>query len=122
VAGDRRTRYLILGAAAIAALLVFRHHGPRAQHVRVVLGAKAAKVTTLTLALHERADDDPLRHARFDYAKGAAPRVAAWDLEAPSGVYTVRVEAETIEGRRTVEREVTLAEGTASVDVVEALP
>ncbi|MCA9587581.1 MAG: hypothetical protein KC657_19780 [Myxococcales bacterium] len=122
MAGDRRTRYLILGAAAIAALLVFRLHGPRAQHVRVVLGAKSAKVTALTLALHEHPDDDPLRRARFEYARGAAPRVASWDLEAPSGAYTVRVEAETTEGRRTVEREVTLAEGTASVDVVEALP
>lgn len=123
MAADRRRRLLLLAAAGLAVVLVFRMKAPRGQTVRLVLGAKAASVSAIDAELREPgASGESLRRARFAFDPGRAPRVVTWEVEAPDGAYATRFEVETREGRRTVEREVTLAGGATSIDLVDALP
>ncbi|MBX3189888.1 MAG: hypothetical protein KF819_22875 [Labilithrix sp.] len=110
-------RFLIL-AAGLAIFFYFSQKSPREQHVRIVLGPGAPEVTAVELQYV--ADDEIMREARMTYEAGRAPRVVAHDPQLPDGEYRLKIDVDTREGRRAVERRVTLGGGTTQVDL--ALP
>ena len=93
---------------------------PQEQHVRVVLGAAASDVTMVDLQ-YVATDGDVAREAHFTYPKGAAPRVVAHEPELPNGEYRLQIDLDTIDGRRAIQRQVTLGGGSTQVDVSSAL-
>ncbi len=114
------TRLLFL-ACGLGITFYLAARGPRAQHLRFVLGAAGSSVVDLEVQYLRMEDSEVLREARLPYGPGGAPRVVAHDPELPDGLYRLRIEIETREGRRVVERQVTLSGGTTSVDLVPAL-
>lgn len=109
---------ILLAGGALAAYLASR--GPRTQHVRFVLGAAASEVTMLEVQYVDP-EGDVARQARLTFDAGAAPRVVPHEPELPDGDYRLRIEVDAREGRRAVERQVTLSGGTTSVDLAGAL-
>ena len=112
-----RILFLVFG---LAVALYLGTQGPQEQHVRVVLGAAASEVTTLDLQYIAK-DGDVAREAHFTYPKGAAPRVVAHEPELPNGEYRLQIELDTHDGRRAIQRQVTLGGGSTQVDVSSAL-
>jgi hypothetical protein len=112
-------RFLIL-AAGLLVLMYFTQRAPRDQHVRLVLGDVAADVTAVDLQ-YVAADGEVMREARMTFDPGKAPRVVAHDPKLPDADYRLRIEVDTREGRRSVERRVTLGGGTTQVDLAGAL-
>lgn len=116
----RRLSFLVLGAGAAAALFL-QTRLPREQHVRFVLGEAAPEVTGLDVAYVEEGGE-VAREARLAFEPGRAPRIVAHDPSLADGPYRLRIEVETREGRRAVERQVTLSGGTTQVDLAAARP
>jgi hypothetical protein len=114
------TRILFL-ACGLGITFYLASSGPREQHVRFVLGASAPSVEALDVEYQRLEDGEPLRNARLVFPSGSAPRVVAHDPELPDGVYRLRLQIDTREGRRAAERQVTLSGGTTSVDLAPAL-
>lgn len=106
-------------AAGLGAVLYLGSKKPREQHVRVVLGDRAADVTALELT-YATPSGDVARHARLSF-DAAAPRIVAHDPELADGDYVLRIEVDAREGRRSTERRVTLAGGTTQIDLVDVL-
>jgi hypothetical protein len=121
-----RRRLLPLLFIAIGAAFYFTlaPHWPADQHVRIVLGERAPRVEEVTLrcATSERSSsDDWLREVTFRYAKGSAPRIVSYEPRLVRGDYLVEVEIHSDDGRVvTLDRHVTLAGGTTSIDLPEA--
>lgn len=116
----RRVRSIvILGFAAFAAFYVATLR-PREQHVRIVLGAGAPEVSAVELR-YVAADEEVAREARFTYTPGRAPRVVAHEPELPDGPYRLEIDLDARDGRRMVQRQVTLGGGSTQVDVSDAL-
>ncbi len=94
---------------------------PRDQHVSLVLGAAAPEVTQLEIQ-YEAADGDLARAARMTFGSGGAPRVVSHAPQLADGDYRLRIDLDTArQGRRSVERRVTLGGGTTQVDLAPIL-
>lgn len=118
----RRPLALLLLGVGLAVALYLGSRAPRAQHVRIVLGDRAPTVLSVELQYLGDGDGaDLVRDARFSYEIGRAPRVVAHDPELPDGDYRLTIDVQTREGRRSVQRRVTLGGGTSQVDVGAAL-
>lgn len=94
--------------------------GPHEQHVRVVLGNGAPLVTAVGIQ-YLGADGEVARETRIDYAASGAPRIVAHDPELRNADYLVQIDLDTREGRRTVQRQVTLGGGSTQIDVASVL-
>ena len=94
--------------------------GPREQHVRIVLGAAAPDVTAVDVAYVGK-DGDTLREAHFTYPKGTAPRVVSHEPQVPDGDYRLQIEVDARDGRRAIQRQVTLGGGSTQIDLSQAL-
>ena len=104
-----------LGVAAYLGKL-----GPREQHVRVVLGNGAPLVSAVGIQYLDP-DGTLARETRIDYAGSGAPRIVAHDPELRNADYLVQIDLETRDGRRTVQRQVTLGGGSTQIDVASVL-
>jgi hypothetical protein len=109
---------VLAGGALIAAYLSAK--APRDQHVKLVLGPRADDVTGLEVQ-YVAADGDVARDARMTFSPGPTPRVVAHQPQLPDGDYRLRIDLDTREGRRSVERRVTLGGGTTQVDLAGVL-
>lgn len=94
--------------------------GPQEQHVRVVLGAAAPDVTEVGLLYYSK-DGDMARETRFVYPRGGAPRVVSHEPQLSNGEYRLQIEVDARDGRRAVQRQVTLGGGSTQIDVSTAL-
>ncbi len=112
-----RFAFLVVGLLVALYLGTLR---PQEQHVRVVLGAGAPEVTGVDLQ-YVAGDGEVAREAHFAYPAGAAPRVVAHEPELPNGEYRLQIEVEARDGRRDIQRQVTLGGGSTQVDVSSAL-
>jgi hypothetical protein len=117
----RRITSLAFLAFGLAVAFYLSKAGPHEQHVRFVLGGAAPAVTQLEIE-YVAEDFEVAREARMTFTEGAAPRVVPHDPELPDGSYVLRIGVGTTEGRRAVERRVTLSGGTTSVDLAGVLP
>lgn len=115
----RRLSFAILGGGALVAVL-FATKAPHEQHVRLALGDAAPGVTLVEIA-YVTEGGEPSRETRLAYEPGKAPRVVALDPQLPDGPYLLRIDVGTREGRKSVERQVTLSGGTTQVDLSTAL-
>lgn len=106
-------------AAGVAVAMYLGRAAPKTQHVRFVLGSRSTSVSALEIAYFDAAGD-VARQTRLVYDEGA-PRVVAHEPELLDGDYRVRIDIDAQEGRRSVERRVTLrGDGTTSVDLSSA--
>ena len=109
----------LAGGALLASYLTSK--SPRDQHVSLVLGAAAPEVTQLEIQ-YEGADGDLARAARMTFGAGGAPRVVSHEPQLADGDYRLRIDLDTArQGRRSVERRVTLGGGTTQVDLATVL-
>ncbi len=114
-----RLAFLVFG---LLVALYLGTQGPQEQHVRVVLGAGAPEVTNVELQyIAKDGEDVPVREAHFSYPKGSAPRVVSHEPHLPNGEYRLQIDLDTIDGRRAVQRQVTLGGGSTQIDVSSAL-
>lgn len=111
--------YLVLGAGGLLAAYLAAK-APRDQHVKLVLGAGAEAVTGVEVQ-YLADDGDVARQTRMTFEPGQAPRIVAHDPQLADGDYKLRIDLETREGRRSVERRVTLGGGTTQVDLAGLL-
>jgi hypothetical protein len=93
---------------------------PQEQHVRVVLGRGAPEVTALGLQYIGK-EGDIAREAHFSFGIGQAPRVVAHEPQLPNGSYRLQIDVDARDGRRAIQRQVTLGGGSTQVDVSDAL-
>lgn len=114
----RRSRLAAFGflAVGLAVAAYLGKLGPQEQHVRVVLGNGAPLVTAVGIQYLDP-DGEIARETRIDYAGGGAPRIVAHDPELRNADYLVQIDLETRDGRRTVQRQVTLGGGSTQIDV-----
>jgi hypothetical protein len=105
----------VLAAGGVVALFL-ASRSPREQHVRLVLGPAAERVTGLELQ-YLAADGEVARATRLAFEPGRAPRVVSHEPQLVDGEYRLRIDVDTREGRRTAERRVTLGGGTTQVDL-----
>ena len=107
------------GGALLAAYLTSK--SPRDQHLSVVLGASADQVTQVEIQ-YMHVDGDLAQDVRMTFEPGRAPRVISHAPKLGDGDYRVRIDVDTTrEGRRSVERRVTLGGGTTQVDLTTTL-
>lgn len=85
-----------------------------------MLGPAAADVTGLEIQ-YVAEDGDVARDARMTFPPGQAPRIVSHEPQLSDGDYRLRIDVDAREGRRTVERRVTLGGGTTQVDLTTAL-
>ncbi len=104
---------LVVGGV-FAAYLAGR--APREQHLRLLLASASTRVVGIGLQ-YVGEDGDVVRDVRMKFAEGKAPRVVAHAPELANGDYHLRIDLETREGRRSVQRRVTLGGGTIQVDL-----
>ena len=118
----RKRRLRSLGFLVFGGLvaLYLSKVGPQEQHVRVVLGASAPAVTEVDLQ-YVANDGEVVRETHFSYPTGGAPRVVAHELKLPNGDYRVQIDVDARDGRRAVQRQVTLGAGSTQIDVSSAL-
>lgn len=116
----RRLRGLLFLVFGVLVTLWFTSKGPHEQHVRFVLGARAADVTGLDVQYVEP-DGEIARENRMGFEPGQAPRVVTHEPSLPDGEYRLRIDVDTREGRRSVERQVTLSGGSTSVDLATVI-
>jgi hypothetical protein len=105
---------VLVAGALLAAYLTSK--APHDQHLTLVLGDRAPNVTGLEIQ-YSALDGDVARVARFTFAPGKTPRVVSHEPQLADGDYRLRIDLDTREGRRSVERRVTLGGGTTQVDV-----
>lgn len=118
----RRRRGAPLAFLAVGLLVAYylRTHAPSEQHVRVVLGDQAPEVVLVDLQYLD-ASGELVRAAHFPYPNGAAPRVISHEPTVPNGDYILTIDVDTRDGRRAIQRRVTLGGGSTQVDVSNAL-
>jgi hypothetical protein len=124
------TRRLVRGVIVIAAAAVFltlASRWPRDNVVHVVLGAAAPGVADLHLRYAPVAKNGPIgvedwaRDTDFRFPEGTAPRVVTHEPRVADGDYVVEIEIlKASHAIVKVQRRVTLAGGTTSIDVSEA--
>ena len=109
----------LAGGALLASYLASK--SPRDQHVSLVLGAAAPEITQLEIQ-YVAADGDLARAARMTFGATGAPRVVSHEPQLADGDYRLRIDLDTSrQGRRSVERRVTLGGGTTQVDLATVL-
>jgi hypothetical protein len=109
----------LAGGALLASYLTSK--SPRDQHVSLVLGPAADRVTQVEIQ-YLSADGELARDARMTFEPGRAPRVVSHAPQLADGDYRLRIDLDTTrEGRRSVERRVTLGGGTTQVDLTATL-
>jgi hypothetical protein len=117
----RRSPFVLLLLIVAAGLTIYvSEKAPKEQHVRFVVGPAAPRLTRLTCEYE--GNEGIARTADFTYDHGDAPRVIAHDPELPSGAYTLHLRVFSKEGQNTIERRVTLSQGTVSVDLAGEVP
>jgi hypothetical protein len=94
--------------------------GPQEQHVRVVLGRAAPEVTAVDLQ-YVGPDGEVVREAHFVYDAGSAPRIVVHEPKLKNGNYRFQIDIDAHDGRRSVQRQVTLGGGSTQVDVSSAI-
>jgi hypothetical protein len=122
VANERRRKLLpffVLGAGALIAAYL-SSKSPRDQHLRLILGPQADQVTGVGIQ-YVAEDGDLARDARMTFAAGQAPRIVSHEPQLADGDYRLRIDLDTREGRRSIERRVTLGGGTTQVDVTSVV-
>ena len=122
VANERRRKllpFLVLGAGALIAAYL-SSKSPRDQHLRLILGPRADQVTGVELQ-YVAEDGEVARDARMTFGAGQAPRIVSHEPQLADGDYRLRIDLDTREGRRSIERRVTLGGGTTQVDVTSVL-
>lgn len=112
-----RLAFLVFG---IGVALYLGTQGPQDQHVRVVLGAEATRVSALDLR-YVAGDGDLVRQVHFSYPDRVAPRVVSHEPKLPNGEYQLQIDVDTQGGRRDIQRRVTLGGGSTQVDLSTAL-
>lgn len=112
----RRLAPLAVLVAGVGLAVYLGGKAPKPQHVRLVLGAGAPKVTGVAVQ-YVAPDGDVARESRLTFEPGSAPRVVALEPELADGDYRLRIDLDLREGRRSSERSVTLGGGTTSVDL-----
>lgn len=113
----RRLSFVVVGAGLLLAVFL-QSRLPRDQHVRLSLGDAAPGVTELDVQ-YVTAGGESARETRLTFPPGSAPRIVALDPELEDGPYQLRIGVTAREGRRTVERQVTLSGGTSHVDLAD---
>lgn len=113
----RRLPFFVLAAGALLVAYI-GSRAPRDQHVKLVLGADADRVTGLEVQ-YIGADGEIARDTRMAFEPGRAPRVVSHEPQLTDGDYSLRIDLDTREGRRSVERRVTLGGGTTQVDLAQ---
>jgi hypothetical protein len=121
---SRRRRGLggLIAVLAIAAAVFayLRTQSPQEQHVRIVLGDGAPQVVGVRLEYVDPGGD-VAREAHFTYEAGHAPRIVVHDPSLKNGEYRLQIEIDARDGRRTVQRQVTLGGGSTQIDVSSKL-
>jgi len=108
---------LIVGLAVAG---YFGQKAPRDQHVTLVLGPASDRVIGLEIQ-YIGADGELARAARMAFEGGAAPRVVSHEPHLADGDYSLRIDIDLREGRRSTERRVTLGGGTTQIDLTGVL-
>ncbi len=117
----KRPLKLVLLAGGLGLAVYFGAKAPREQHVRIVLGDRAARVTAVDLQYTvDNAEAEMVREARLAFPEGA-PRVVSHDPNLADGDYRLRIDLDTREGRRSVERRVRLGGGSTQLDLATDL-
>jgi hypothetical protein len=111
---------LLLLLVAVGLTIYVSEKAPKEQHVRFVVGPSAPRLVRL-LCEYE-GPEGIARTADFTFDHGDAPRVIAHDPELPNGAYTLHLRVFSKEGQNTIERRVTLSQGTVSVDLAGEVP
>ena len=88
--------------------------------MRVVLGAASPDVTGVALQYVAK-DGEVARETKFTYSHGSAPRIVAHEPQLPNGEYRLTIEVDARDGRRSVQRQVTLGGGSTQIDISSAL-
>lgn len=115
----RPLKFVLLGGGLLIALY-FGSKAPRDQHLRLVLGDRASDVTGVALQYVPDPGEEVAREARMSFPEGA-PRVVPHDPALTDGDYRVRIELDTRQGRRSVERRVRLGGGSTQIDLASDL-
>lgn len=105
--------FLILGLGVAAYLA---KNGPKEQNVRVVLGAGAPSVQAVDLRYVDK-DNDTAAEVHFAWPMGSAPRVVPHSPKLPQGGYRLEIDLDTPNGRKGVQRQVTLGGESSSTQV-----
>lgn len=116
----RRLRGLFFLVGGLLVTLWFAVKSPHEQHVRYVFGAHAPEVTRLDVQYLEP-NGEVARENEMRFEPGQAPRIVTHEPSLADGEYRLRIDLDTREGRRSVERQVTLSGGSTSVDLAEVL-
>lgn len=124
--------FLVFGLLVAAYL---GSQGPQEQHVRIVIGPRAPDVIGVELR-YVGSDGEVARSTHFAFPTGKAPRVLSHEPQLPNGEYRLEIDVDLQEngetgagsghvgardGRRGVQRQVTLGGGSTQVDVSTAL-
>ena len=118
-AASRGRRPFLKLAVLVVGLLAasyFATKSPRDQHVTLVLGSAAPDVSGLEIQ-YVAASGELARDARMEFSPGAAPRIVAHEPQLVDGDYSLHIDVDTREGRRSTERRVTLGGGTTQIDL-----
>jgi hypothetical protein len=121
--GGRKRRspfVFLLLLVAVGLTIYVSEKAPKEQHVRFVLGGAAPRLVRLTCEYE--GSEGIARTADFTFDHADAPRVIAHDPELPNGAYTLHLRVFSKEGQNTIERRVTLSQGTVSVDLAGEVP
>lgn len=115
----RPLKFVLLAGGLLIALY-FGTKAPRDQHVRLVLGDRSTNVTGVSFQYTSDAPgtaaDEVAREARLAFPEGA-PRVVSHDPSLSDGDYRLRIDLDTRQGRRSVERRVRLGGGSTQIDL-----
>ncbi len=119
----RRVLRLVLLGGGVAVALALGKAWPREQTVHYVLGDAAGRVEEVDARWAQAAAaEDWAREASFRYAPGQAPRVVTHEPRLPDGDYTVEIDIVASRERTRVRRRVTLAGGSTSIELAQAVP
>ncbi|MDB4942756.1 MAG: hypothetical protein JWP97_2290 [Labilithrix sp.] len=120
VRGRRSLLKFLLLALGLLVALYFAGTQPKDQHLRLVLGDRSGDVTAIALQ-YLGTDGEAARAAELRFDPGTAPRIVSHEPKLSDGDYTLRIDLDTREGRRSTERRVTLGGGTTQVDLTSLL-
>ena len=117
---DRRVILPLFAAVVLGLYFLFAPRLPREQVVEVVLGDAAPKVTEVRLA-YDDSSHDWSSEVDLSFEGKPAPRVVHHESQMPDGAYKLTIDVTGRDRGTHLERNVTLAGGTISVDVSEAI-
>jgi hypothetical protein len=98
--------------------------GSKAPHERSVafaLGRTAEEITGIAID-YTSPDGEFIRSTRLRFDPGAAPRVVTSTPRLGDGEYVLKIDVDTVQGRRSTERRITLSGPTSQVDLSNVPP